>query len=205
MTIARVGQIAGAVRRPGGVWNRAEWLPSLVISSLLRLGCLPDNLGGQFTEADWVPSDLLSDVVVDLATRSDPDGARVFNVRSPHTTAWESLLPAITSAAEVGLGHAPEVVSSSAWLARLSDSERESIDGVDNATAFNPAIKLLSFYRHGLWGQPELHGSQIAVKPMDVENALTSSSALRSMTAVDREWMRKWVYEWVAMVGSAET
>lgn len=194
VAVARVGQVAGAVRRPGGVWNRAEWLPSLVISSVKRLACVPDALGGQFAEIDWMPSDLLADVVVDLATRQS-GGARVFNLRNPRTTTWASLLPVIVDAAEEasisnsGQAQTLEVVSPSAWLARLSASERE--EGAESEFLLNPAIKLLSFYREGLWGQ-----TVAARPPMDVEKALASSSTLRSMTAVDREWMRKWVDEW---------
>lgn len=206
VTIARVGQIAGAVRRPGGIWNRAEWFPSLVISSFLHLGCLPNTLGGQFSEIDWIPSDLLADVVVDLATRTNlAGGARVFNLRNPHTTTWKSLLPAIISAAEAHQGRALEVVTSSAWLARLRDSERENIEEADGAIAFNPAIKLLDFYQDGLWDQTESHSSQQAVRLMDVKNALASSPALRSVQAVNREWMWKWADEWVAASGHIGT
>lgn len=197
VTIARVGQVAGAVQRPGGIWNRTEWLPSLVISSVLRLGCLPDSLGGQFSEIDWVPSDLLADVVVDIATQSKSDGARVFNLRNPHPTTWESLLPAITEASKACMGREMEVVSPSAWLERLSDSERGSTGDGDNAIRLNPAIKLLDFYRNGLWRKTESHGSQIAVKPMAVDNASASSPTLRSVPPVNREWMRKWIDEWV--------
>lgn len=60
VTIARVGQVAVAVRRPGAVWNRSEWFPSLTISSFLRLVCLPDTLGRRFSDIDWVPSDVLA-------------------------------------------------------------------------------------------------------------------------------------------------
>lgn len=42
-SFARVGQIAGAVRY-AGLWNKAEWFPSLIISSL-HVGTVPDSLG----------------------------------------------------------------------------------------------------------------------------------------------------------------
>ncbi|CAN8105567.1 unnamed protein product [Discula destructiva] len=206
VTIARVGQVAGAVRRPGGIWNRAEWFPSLVVSSMLRLGCLPDTLGRRFSEIDWVPSDLLADVVVDLATRGDlHGGARVFNLRNPHTATWEALLPVILDAAERYLGHALEVVSPSTWLARLRDSECESYEDGDAEFTFNPAVKLLTFYRQGLWGQIESNEPQRALKPMDIENSLAASPILRSVQAVNQDWLRKWVDEWVAASGLVQT
>lgn len=109
VTIARVGQVAGAVRLPGGQWNQKEWFPSLVIGSL-TMGCLPDNLGTQFTEIDWLPADLLADVLVDLvqdqldSESEKPGNAHVYNLRNPYTTAWESLLPSIIDKARTLLG-----------------------------------------------------------------------------------------------------
>lgn len=200
VTIARVGQVAGAVRRPGGIWNRAEWFPSLVISSFQRLGCLPDTLGRQFSEIDWIPSDLLADIVVDLAMQSNlGGGAQVFNLRNPHTTTWESLLPALNDAAEAHLGHALDVVKASTWLTQLRDSERESSEDSDSTLTSNPAIRLVDFYRNGLWGQTKLPGFQKAVqRPMCIEKALAASPALRGVSAVNHVWMQKWVDEWIA-------
>lgn len=206
VTIARVGQVAGAVRRNGGIWNRAEWLPSLVISSVLRLGCLPATLGGQFTEIDWVPSDLLAEVVVDLGTRDGAKGARVFNVRNPRTTTWESLLPAVVDAAKVSCGRTPDVVTSLEWLNRLSDSEHESSEeGAGDEVEVNPALKLASFYRYVLWSQHEPDAPSSTVKPMNIENALLSSQTLRDTPAVSQDWMHKWVTEWVTNGRSDET
>ncbi|KAJ6164458.1 acetyl-CoA synthetase-like protein [Penicillium chermesinum] len=62
---ARVGQVAGPIRQ-AGLWNKAEWFPSLVLSSL-RLGALPDSLGLALDNIDWVPIDLLSEILVELA------------------------------------------------------------------------------------------------------------------------------------------
>ncbi|KAI1140871.1 male sterility protein-domain-containing protein [Hypoxylon sp. FL0543] len=183
VTIARVGQVAGAVRNRG-VWNRSEWLPSLVISSL-NLGCLPDSLGGQFSEVDWVPSDLLADVVVDLAIHPRSDAGSGAS---------------ITSVAQERLNRSIEVVSPTTWLTRLQETVAKAAQGdggnLASAAASNPAIKLLSFYSDGLWtrGAPQ-------TQPMSVERALEASQSLRGMPPVGLEWMRKWVEEWISAQG----
>lgn len=208
-TVVRVGQVAGAVRGGGGSgrgseWNRAEWLPTLILGSR-ALGCVPDSLGPRFSEIDWVPSDVLADVLVDLllggAGPSDASpgtapenaraGARVFHLRNPRTTTWDSLLPAVVGAPEVRFGASPPaVVTPSAWLERLSDSGR-----CGGSAAANPALKLLDFYRTGLWGTA---GSERPiVQPMEIKNSLSESATLRDVQAVSPEWMLKWIGEWI--------
>ncbi|CAJ2510882.1 Uu.00g065070.m01.CDS01 [Anthostomella pinea] len=197
VAIARVGQVAGPVRQ-SGMWNRAEWLPSLVVSSI-HLGCLPDSLGPQFSEVDWIPSDLLADVVVDLASLwGISPGAHVFNLRNPHTTAWNALLPTIQSTVQAGLGQLLEVVPSDVWLSRLQESiaatNRGGEDALAAAAVVNPAIKLLDFYRYGLWAR------EVASQQMTVEHALVSQT-LRDMPPVSDAWMRQWVEEWIGARG----
>lgn len=196
VTIARVGQVAGAVRQPGVEWNRKEWFPSLVIGSL-SMGCLPDNLGA-FNEIDWLPADLLADVLVDLVQdqlgpESGKSGsARVYNLRNPHTTTWESLLPSVIDAARTFLGptRVPEVVPPSTWLEKLDAASKETGDGVVNT---NPAIKLDEFYQNYLWAEGEQK-----TPPMSVDKTYAHSTALRDLQAVTPEWVRKWVGEWVS-------
>ncbi|KAI1460021.1 putative NRPS-like enzyme [Annulohypoxylon moriforme] len=197
VAIARVGQVAGAVRG-SGIWNPSEWFPSLVISSL-GFGYLPDSLGPQFSEVDWVPSDLLADVVVDLVGHSreggrDGSGATVFNLRNPKTATWDALVPAIREVARDRLGRSLEVVPSSTWLGRLQEAvtNSDNSDLVSTATS-NPAIKLASFYTNDLWVD-----NGVGSKPMSVERAIGASSTLRDMSAVDVEWVRKWVNEWIS-------
>ncbi|KAI1500659.1 putative NRPS-like enzyme [Biscogniauxia marginata] len=198
VAIARVGQVAGPVSQPG-LWNRSEWLPSLVISSL-HLGCLPEHLGPQFSEIDWVPSDLLANVVVDLASQSSQktpgnDGAEVFNLRNPNTTTWEALVPAIAETARLRLDRTLEIVPPSTWLGRLQESIAAASEGdardLTAAAAANPAIKLLEFYRDGLWN----NGGTTQL--MAVERALVSPT-MQGMPAVGLDWTRKWVEEWIA-------
>ncbi|KAI1777957.1 putative NRPS-like enzyme [Hypoxylon cercidicola] len=196
VAVARAGQVAGPVRGPG-MWSRSEWLPSLVIGSL-RLGCLPDSLGPRFSEVDWMPSDLLADVMVELASRpgaAGGSGAAVFNLRNPNTTTWSALLPTVKAAVQAQLGRELEVVSPSAWIARLQDSVADSAkdDTHDLAAAAvsNPAIKLLDFYRDGLWARGA------SSQRMSVDRALASPT-LRDMQPVSDAWMRKWINEWLA-------
>ncbi|KAI0450477.1 hypothetical protein F5B21DRAFT_528887 [Xylaria acuta] len=198
-------RIAGSTAQRGAIWNRSEWLPSLVISSLLRLKCLPDNLGPWFSDVDWVPSDLPGFVVADLAlalpdtTRGD--GAAVFNVRNPNTVSWNSLLPAIQDTAETKLGHGIHIVPSSAWLAKLQESvETDSNEaGTDSdmslLVARNPAVKLVDFYGEGLW--PRLPEDIPSRPSMVVARAVAASDTLRNIPPVSPAWMSKWVEEWM--------
>ena len=203
VTIARVGQVAGPVRQPG-VWNRAEWLPTIVISSLLHLRCLPDNLGPN--EVDWIPSDLLADVVVDLAVlparpqvRQDAGtSAEVFNLCNPKAVQWRELLSTIQEAAKEHLNADVEVVSPSHWLSRLQESVDVVSKGEEKEMAdlavTNPAIKLLQYFRDGLWatGAPSL--------AMSVDRAVIASPSLRDLPPVCPQWIRKWVGEWMSPV-----
>ncbi|KAK1623767.1 hypothetical protein BDP81DRAFT_117296 [Colletotrichum phormii] len=88
-TVIGLGQLAGAADITGDatVWNRHEWFPSLVASSIY-LGCLPDGLGPVFSAVYWVPSDVLGEAVLDLAfdeinIKKGSAGARVIHVRNP--------------------------------------------------------------------------------------------------------------------------
>lgn len=198
ITIARVGQVAGAVRvsGPGSVWNRSEWLPSLVITSLMHLGCLPDSLGSMFSVVDWVPSDMLADVVVDLALagpRSDGYTAQVFNLRNPRPTEWKDLLPAITEEAHRRLGRELAVVSSLTWLERLIESDEVPNEEKAGTSNINPAVKLIDFYR-GLFKESLSHA-----QPMVVEAALVGSATFCDMPPVSSEWVKEWIKEWIRL------
>lgn len=209
VTVARVGQVAGAAKQLSrGEWNRNEWLPSLVLGSV-AMGCLPDDLGAQFSEVDWVPVDLLADVLVDLVVSSshqaDPDyddegggGARVYNLRNPRTTTWTTLLPSVIDTVKARLGpeSAPlEVVPPSVWLKRLEQAGSREEDGDDAAA--NPAIKLVDFYRDYLWKSDGKEGVAAKTPPMDIDKACARSSALRAVEAISPQSVQKWVEEWL--------
>jgi thioester reductase-like protein len=60
----RVGQIAGP-RGRRGVWNRQEYLPGLIASSVY-LGVLPQHLGAQ-EAVEWMPVEDMSELILDVA------------------------------------------------------------------------------------------------------------------------------------------
>ncbi|KAI1279321.1 hypothetical protein F5Y07DRAFT_406163 [Xylaria sp. FL0933] len=192
--ILRVGQVAGSSTQ-GTAWNRSEWLPSMAMSSLLTLGCVPSDLGPHFSTIDWIPSDLLGVIVADLVladpqTSSGSGGATVFNLRNPHTTTWESLIPAIREKAQ---STNVVVVPPSTWLVKLQASQETSLE-VD--VERNPAIKLIDFYRDQLWA-PVPDSDTTAQPAMAVNRAVSVSATLRDMGHVSHEWMSKWISEWM--------
>ncbi|MCJ1356776.1 MAG: hypothetical protein MMC33_006772 [Icmadophila ericetorum] len=95
---SKVGQIAGAVKY-AGLWNKAEWFPSLVISSI-QVVTVPSSLGSMAT-VDWFPIDLFSEILVELVLDGDKrcrdakgeekGQISVYHPLNPHLTTWESV------------------------------------------------------------------------------------------------------------------
>lgn len=218
-SLARVGQIAGAVNY-AGLWNKAEWFPSLIISSL-HLGAVPDSLGPSLGTIDWVPVDLLAEVIVELAlgkdqlieaTRSQDDQftttvpqgrARVFHPLNPHRTTWEAVRPIVTDALYASTGKRLETVFFDSWLKKVrhdmelkADSHNALKDGdLEAFLRLNPAVKLLDFYE-------QILGSKEArVNRLEMKETMMSSAKLRAMEGIKAEWIHKWVQEWVTSMG----
>ncbi|KAJ5644413.1 NRPS-like enzyme [Penicillium longicatenatum] len=148
---SRVGQIAGPVRS-SGLWNRAEWFPSLVLSSA-HIGALPESLGPALDRIDWVPIDLLAEILVDLAlTRSvRVDGiVAVHHPVNPNPLSWNDIRPAVVEALKNSSGANVETVTFREWLHRVrQDIEVAGVDGdkeLQELLAQNPAAKLLDFF-----------------------------------------------------------
>jgi thioester reductase-like protein/aryl carrier-like protein len=147
VSFSRVGQIAGAVSKKG-LWNPAEWFPSIVLSSRY-IGAIPETLGGM-DRVDWMPIDSLSRTIVELvqnsagkqssadgdangqgAGESDhaDDGANgthrrgridVFHPHNPTTRSWADLRPVVMQALQSQTaGRNFEVVPFKAWLGRV--------------------------------------------------------------------------------------
>lgn len=207
-TVCRVGQVAGPVmhEHKSGMWNKQEWLPSLIASSKY-LGKIPKTLGPN-EMVDWIPVDVLSKVLVELLLLKDRDtgmaapkqngndvsgeecldsvpaeSATVYHAVNPHVTPWSELLPAVL--ASFRDNNPPEPVPLRDWVTALSQSAAKHED-LDR----NPAIKLLDFFE-----QLASTGEGDVVR-FETANTLRVSAALRDLEAVKAEWMGGWMRQW---------
>lgn len=212
---ARVGQIAGAVDH-AGMWSKAEWFPSMVISSL-QIGALPESLGPTFDCIDWVPVDILADVIVELANNvesSRASGERfqdahagVYHPLNPQKTSWSELKPVVLKELEYRTRTRIEVISLPKWVARVRqtienmvDNESEAHDvSLEGALQKLPAAKLLDFYE-------ELAANENApANQLETSETLKLSGTMQRMEPVKDEWMRKWIREWFGSVNGFAT
>jgi thioester reductase-like protein len=198
-SFARVAQVAGALRSRG-LWNKTEWFPSLVISSL-HVGALPDTLGPELGRIDWMPIDLLVEVLVDLALSERGSASDSLNVYHPinlHPLSWEDIRLMLADALLKTTGKTVDIVSAQEWLQRVrQDIESTgSVPGLSETElqgvlARNPAAKLLEFFT-AFMSQAE-RGDVL-----DTRVTAKASDKLRAVSAVQPEWIEKWVGEWFA-------
>ena len=212
---ARVGQIAGPVRHTG-LWNKAEWFPSLVISSH-HVGAIPDSLGATMGNIDWVPIDDLAEILVDLAVNmprqdspsrnAEPKRAKVFHPLNPHPTTWQAIQPIIASDLETIaiclMKRPPRTIPLASWLQRIrkdmettagshKNNNNSTLADSDLETLLrkNPAVKLLAFY------EDVLGSHETAGRSWEMRETMERSKKLRELEGVRAEWVRKWVREW---------
>lgn len=220
VSFARIGQIAGAAYNPG-LWNKAEWFPSLVISSLY-VGALPDSLGSRFSKIDWIPIDLLADILVELALAKNQQqrrlfdvgddvltrGAQVFHIINPNFTTWEILRPIVAEALSAFSSQtekaALDIVSPSMWLEKIrkameSTSGSKTNDGdLEADLELNPAVKLLAFYQDVLLSSTNKAEGILPPGKNELETWETvgKSMKLGALEAIKTEWLQKWIREW---------
>lgn len=201
--IARVGQIAGSINGATS-WNRAEWFPSLIISSLY-VGALPESLGRDLDKIEWIPIDVLADILLELCqtTQDDGalDGANVFNVMNPHLVEWRELLPAVIktlSSLRDGKTRIGTMTFKS-WIAKVaatmdmqpggSNIPDESRDrNIKRLVVVNPAVKLLGFYCE--------EEAKEERSEWETGKAEERSGRLRALGRVEDVWVAKWIRSW---------
>ena len=177
--ILRTGQIAGPLEG-NGVWNRNEWLPSIVTSSK-HLGALPETLG-TFEAVDWIPVDVLALIMLELVKntlRQNSMRTMVYNLVNSRTTIWSALVPHVQTIAGI-----EKLVALREWVEILEQSSLESNGAI---VEINPALKLLDFMR----GLSLKEGPSNARSMYEVKALLRDSQQASELTKVIVEWIGK--------------
>jgi len=192
--VARVGQIAGPVNRPG-LWNKQEWFPSLALSSL-HLGMIPESLGNSANaEVDWVPIDLLAITLVELSNnhptnKQENGGAKFFHPMNPQPMLSASLLQVVATTLFDREKKKITPVPFNTWLQGVRSEAMDLNRGdVGEMLKVNPAIKLIAFYE----GLAQGKGWPVA----DISEALKASKQLRALKGIESKWIENWVKGWL--------
>lgn len=191
-----MGQIAGAVHSPGQ-WNRNEWFPSLVLSSM-QVRSLPLSLGHTLGRVDWVPVDLLAGVLVDIAL-SLPGGEGDVGVSHPLNlcpTTWDDIRSVVQAMLEGRIGKL-EVVPLADW-ARLvrRDVEDGKAEELGELLERNPAAKLLRFF------EGVVADDGVLDNRLETRRTAERSERLRAIGGIQAHWVEKWVSEWLLPLNS---
>ncbi|KAI0383712.1 acetyl-CoA synthetase-like protein [Hypomontagnella monticulosa] len=181
--IVRVGQIAGS-RYEKGLWNKQEWLPSIIASSAY-LGVLPGRLG-KFNLVDWMAIEDVSHLVLDVSgieERHPIDKiSGYFHAVNPKTITWQDLAPVVK---DFYGDRIKKIVSPEEWLEALRASQDKPED-----VAKNPGVKLIDSY------QGFFLGDEAGQVRFAMDRTKTYSHTARDMEAVTPELMRHWCKQW---------
>ncbi|KAJ6033651.1 hypothetical protein N7444_011422 [Penicillium canescens] len=180
VTIYRVGQLGGPTTEKG-VWNKEEWLPSL-IATAKTIGQIPRTLGQ--VPINWIPVDTLTKIVLEIADSRKADqsqtGAALFNLVNPTVIPWESLVPTIQKRFQV------DTVDDNTWLASLDAIEDLSESDIEN----KPALKILDVYRR-------LFATNTYPKfGIRTDKGQEASSSMRHLGPVNEHLMNLWLDQW---------
>ncbi|KAI1352855.1 hypothetical protein F5Y01DRAFT_324112 [Xylaria sp. FL0043] len=180
-TVIRVGQIAGSESEAHvGAWNRHEWIPSIIASSLY-LRALPGDLA-QKNRIDWMPTDKMVSLIFEVAGTSG-----YFHGVNPTTTTWTELVPAIQEF--YGKDNIAEVISFQDWVARLEGSADDEFRSLDK----NPSLKLLDLSR-AIAANTNARGDNAVV--FSTTKTAEISRAVRTATAITPQSMVHWCKQW---------
>jgi thioester reductase-like protein len=180
--IIRVGQVSGP-RSELGAWNRSEWLPSIIASSLY-LGLLPKEIGWQDV-VQWMPVEDVASAILEIAgIKSQPpasDMTGYFNLLNPSQARWGDLATAVQEFYSQK-GYPLEIVSLSTWVKAVEASAASGNS--------HPATKLLQTF------QSMLSEAGSAGPEWSLDKAKTASTTLRHMGPITPEMMQRWCRQW---------
>lgn len=191
--VLRTGQVVGD--RENGVWNDAEFIPSL-IRSALSLKALPDLQ----EDCSWLPVDTLATSLVELdkTLRSaprpyniDPVNPPVFyNMVNPHMFSWNQLLQELK---EAGLDF--EAVPFAEWLKRLREDDARGNEKQ------NPAVKLVEYFeqRYGANLNVPEDNAKVGGVTFDTKVLQRDSPVMRRPPNVIKDgYVKKFLNRWLS-------
>ncbi|CAI7640642.1 unnamed protein product [Penicillium pancosmium] len=178
-SIHRVGQIGGPTTDKG-MWNKQEWVPSLVASSK-TIKQIPKSLGS--VSVQWVPVDITAKVIADIVrTRritQEEELCAAFHIVNPKTADWESLIPAVTKYFDV------EPVDVHTWVKTLEGFTNPT----ENDLKDKPALKILDFFK-------AITYSDEAGPWTETTKTQVASKTLRDLKEIDATLFEKWMKQW---------
>ncbi|KAI0134807.1 male sterility protein-domain-containing protein [Daldinia grandis] len=185
--IIRVGQIAGP-ESEAGCWNKHEWLPSIIASSLY-LRALPVHLG-IMDRVDWTPAECIASLVLEVAGVSQKVAAQditgYYHGVNPSATSWAELALAVQEF--YGKDRIPELISFKDWVDRLEQSQASDTQDIEK----NPGVKLIDSYR-AMAGAHEA-----GQKPFvfDMRRTIERSTTMKTAKSITPELMKHWCRQW---------
>ncbi|KAF7916863.1 hypothetical protein BELL_0163g00100 [Botrytis elliptica] len=200
--VCRVGIVAGPVEQQKGMWNKHEYIPSIIVSSA-HLGVVPETFPSR-DHIDWLPVDKLSKVLCEiLETASQPEldaatGAissaplhsKTFHVVNPQFSSWEEDLGQNLLAAY------PEGMVKPVKFEQWVDALKASVDEAERTGKVdvdaNPAMRLLEFYSKAAAGGAVEKGARTL--PTNVSQS--ASKTLRNLGPLNRVWLENWMVQW---------
>ncbi|KAI8961835.1 acetyl-CoA synthetase-like protein [Daldinia sp. FL1419] len=178
----RVGQIAGS-RYEKGLWNKQEWLPSIIASSVY-LGMLPGDMG-RFDTVDWMAIEDVANLVLDVSGITTPlpvdKISGYFHSVNPKTITWQDLAPVVK---DYYGDRIKKIVDSAEWIQALKASQATTTD-----VNKNPGIKLIDSYESFFFG-----GEKTIV--FEMKRTQEYSRTAKNLEAITPELMRNWCRQW---------
>jgi len=181
-TIFRVGQVAGPTQLNAGEWNRHEYIPALVQTSL-SIGCIPED----WNHIDWIPVDVMAQIMVELVHTEyeAKDGGRVNHLVNPNRVHWSAFVDAVQK------HYSPwsiKAVPLAEWIRVL-----KKVDSTNPAELVaKPAVKILDFYEDNA----SAAGTTILGAHVETQNSVAGSETMAGLDAVRSDWMDIWLSTW---------
>ncbi|KAJ5612047.1 hypothetical protein N7510_005241 [Penicillium lagena] len=179
--VIRVGQISGP-RSAKGTWNRHEWLPTIISSSVI-LGQLPTDLGANHT-VDWVPVEDVAKAILEIAGILSHQPLLAicghFHLVNPAHAQWKDLAEAVKSFYEQQ-GRKLEFVDMATWVKMV---EANAATGTEI-----PAVKLLDTYKALVARETHFAG-------FSTTKTRETSKTLDQMGPINADMMKVWCQQW---------